>query len=80
MELIGSAVFVVAIFVVVFIVFRSFILWYWRMNEVADTLNEINANIAKLAGVEPLPKKVNKSKKANKPKPDFKRSKNSDWQ
>jgi len=36
--------------VVLFLVFRVFVLWYWRINEMADTLSEINKNIAKLAG------------------------------
>lgn len=37
------------VFVVLFLIFRALILWYWRINEMADTLHEINRNIAKLA-------------------------------
>jgi len=66
----------IAAFIVLFIVFRTFVLWYWRMNEVADALNEINVNIAKLAGVKPLQKKAAEEK----PSPKFKKSKHSDWQ
>lgn len=39
----------IAIFIVVFLVFREVVLWYFRINEMADTLQEINRNIARLA-------------------------------
>ena len=44
------------VFIVLFLVFRVFVLWYWRVNEIANTLSEINKNIAKLAGEEAIAK------------------------
>lgn len=46
MEIIIAAL----VFIVLFLIFRALVLWYWRINEIADTLGEINKNIAKLVG------------------------------
>lgn len=56
----------VVIFIVLFLIFRAMVLWYWRINEIADTLGEINKNIAKLAGA---PIKTEAQKNSNKNEP-----------
>lgn len=48
-----EAIVAMVIFVILFLIFRAFVLWYWRINEMADTLHEISLNIAKLANSQP---------------------------
>jgi len=37
------------ILIVLFLIFRAVVLWYFRINEMADTLLEINRTLAQIA-------------------------------
>ncbi|MCJ8320291.1 MAG: hypothetical protein MJK12_11705 [Colwellia sp.] len=44
-QLVTLLAFVVAI-ILSFLILRAFVLWYWRVGEMVDSLNEINKNIS----------------------------------
>ena len=48
----------VGVFVIIFIVCRQFTLWYFRVNEIADTLHKIETHLRPSDYTEPkLPKR-----------------------
>jgi len=50
MEMLYGIVFAI----VLFLVFRAFVLWYWRVNELVDTANNINNNLEKILALNGL--------------------------
>ena len=42
-------IFYLIILIILFIIFRAVVLWYFRINEMADTLLEINRTLAQIA-------------------------------
>lgn len=50
MELFAILVIIAIPFAVIglFFIFRELVLWYWRLNHIADTLTAIDAKLAKL--------------------------------
>ncbi len=41
---------VVVVFVLLFLIFRAFVLWYWRVNESVELLKSIDAKLGELVG------------------------------
>lgn len=39
----------IIIFIALFLIFRAVVLWYFRINEMAEAILEINKNIARMA-------------------------------
>jgi hypothetical protein len=47
MELIGVVV-ALAVLIVMFLIFRAIVLWYWRVNESVELLKSINEKLERL--------------------------------
>ncbi|HEY2679183.1 MAG TPA: hypothetical protein VGI65_19610 [Steroidobacteraceae bacterium] len=43
----------VAIAIVVFLVFRAIVLWYWRVNEAVELLKSIDEKLGRMNGASP---------------------------
>jgi hypothetical protein len=50
---IGVAVVAAAIWIVLFLIFRAIVLWYWRINEGIALLKSINDKLDRIAGNAP---------------------------
>lgn len=44
---IDKILFSLAIFIIIFLLIRGFNLWYWRINDIADSLKKISENTKK---------------------------------
>ena len=49
----GFAVVAVVIWIVLFLIFRAIVLWYWRVNEGIALLKSIEAKLDRIAGNTP---------------------------
>ena len=49
----GFAVVAVVIWIVLFLIFRAIVLWYWRVNEGIALLKSINEKLDRIAGNAP---------------------------
>ena len=52
MEAVGALVFL-AVTVLLFLLFKAVVLWYWRVNEAVTLLHSINEKLGRLAGPRP---------------------------
>jgi hypothetical protein len=50
-----EAIVVLALTIVLFLVFRAIVLWYWRVNEALTLLKSIDEKLGRLAGAENPP-------------------------
>jgi hypothetical protein len=48
-----AAVVIAAIWIVLFLIFRAIVLWYWRINEGIALLKSIDEKLARIAGNTP---------------------------
>jgi hypothetical protein len=48
----ASAVVVLALTILLFLVFRAIVLWYWKVNEGIALLKSIDEKLGRLAGAE----------------------------
>ena len=48
-----TAVAIAAIWIVLFLIFRAIVLWYWRINEGITLLKSINEKLDRIAGNTP---------------------------
>jgi len=46
MEILTS-LFSILVMILIFLLFRSIVLWYWRLNEIAELLKQIEKNTRK---------------------------------
>jgi hypothetical protein len=49
----GFAVVAAAIWIILFLIFRAIVLWYWRVNEGIALLKSINEKLDRIAGNTP---------------------------
>jgi hypothetical protein len=49
----GFAAVAVAIWIVLFLIFRAIVLWYWRVNEGIALLKSISEKLGRIAGSTP---------------------------
>jgi len=64
MEILIPLAILIVVFLV-FLVFREVVLWYFRINEMADTLKEINKNISRLANEKSSSQSIESSENKN---------------
>jgi hypothetical protein len=51
----GAAIVVLIFSVILFFIFRTFVLWYWRVNDTIDVLKGMDAKVARLVKETPPP-------------------------
>jgi len=62
-ELLGYSILALFIIIIVFLVLRSVVLWYWKIDHVVSTLDEINRSLKLLIGKEKDEEMSNSSSK-----------------